>query len=75
MFGSLSLSGLGDPSVLSSGISEAMFTTAEGLCIGIPALVAYNYLTSRAEHFIAEIEAYASRLVSRLRPEQPEGAR
>ena len=75
MFSSLSLSGLGDPNALSLGISEAMLTTAEGLCIGIPALVAYNYLNSRAEHYIAEIEAYASRLVARLRPEHAEQAR
>jgi hypothetical protein len=47
MFSSVSLQGLGDPQVLSHGISEAMLATAEGLCIGIPALVAYNYFTSR----------------------------
>jgi biopolymer transport protein ExbB len=73
MFGAVSLSGLGDPQILSRGISEAMLATAEGLCIGIPALVAFNYLTSRAEQLIAEIEAQASRMVARLRP-QPEQA-
>lgn len=75
MFSSLGMSGLGDPNALSVGISEAMLTTAEGLCIGIPALVAHNVLNSRSEHYIAEIEAYASRLVARLRPAQPEQAR
>lgn len=70
MFSSVSLQGLGDPQVLSRGISEAMLATAEGLCIGIPALVAYNYFTSQAERLIAEIEAHASRLVSRLRPQR-----
>lgn len=73
MFGAVSLAGLGDPQILSRGISEAMLATAEGLCIGIPALVAFNYLTSRAERLIAEIEAQAGRMVSRLRP-QPEQA-
>jgi biopolymer transport protein ExbB len=72
MFSSVSLQGLGDPQVLSHGISEAMLATAEGLCIGIPALVAYNYFTSQAERLIAEIEAHASRLVSRLRPQRAE---
>ena len=75
MFSSVSLSGLGDPQVLSSGISVAMLTTAEGLCIGIPTLVAYNYLSSRSEILIADIEACASRLVARLRPMKPEQAR
>jgi biopolymer transport protein ExbB len=69
MFGAVSLSGLGDPQILSRGISEAMLATAEGLCIGIPALVAFNYLTSRSEQLIAEIEAQAGRMVSRLRPQ------
>jgi biopolymer transport protein ExbB len=68
VFASISLAGLGDPQALSEGISEAMITTAVGLGIGIPTLVAYNYLTARSEVLIAEIEAYASRLVSRLRP-------
>ncbi len=74
MFGATSLAGLGDARTLSEGISEAMFATAEGLCIGIPALVAFNYLGARAERYILEIEAYASRLVARLRPEQQRGA-
>ena len=74
MFSSVSLSGLGDPQVLSKGIAQAMLTTAEGLSIGIPALVAYNYLTSRAEHLVAEIEACAGRMVARLRPPQPKEA-
>jgi biopolymer transport protein ExbB len=74
MFSSVSLSGLGDPQVLSDGISQAMLTTAEGLCIGIPALVAYNFLSSRAEQLVAEVEAIASRLVARLRPALPKEA-
>lgn len=74
MFSSVALSGLGDPQVLSRGIAQAMLTTAEGLCIGIPALVAYNYLSSRAELLIAEIEACAGRMVARLRPAQAKEA-
>jgi biopolymer transport protein ExbB len=67
VFASISISGLGDPQALSEGISEAMITTAVGLAIGIPTLVAYNFLTARAEGLVTEIEAYASRLVARLR--------
>jgi biopolymer transport protein ExbB len=70
MFSSVSLAGLGDPQILSRGISEAMLTTAEGLSIGIPALIAYNYLSSRADRLIIEIEGQASRMLTRLRPEQ-----
>ena len=51
---------LADPQILSRGTSEAMLATAEGLCIGIPALVAYNYFTAQSERMIAEIETHAS---------------
>jgi biopolymer transport protein ExbB len=67
VFGSISAQGLGDPHVLSAGIAEAMITTAVGLGIGIPALVAFNLLSARAEAWIVEIENQASLLVSRLR--------
>lgn len=68
VFASISIQGLGDPQVLSEGISEAMITTAVGLAIGIPTLVAYNLLAARSEAYIVEIESQASRLLSRLRP-------
>ena len=68
MFGAISLSGLGDPNALSGGISEAMATTAVGLAIGIPTLIAHNLLAAKAEALITEIEAHASQLVARLRP-------
>jgi biopolymer transport protein ExbB len=67
MFASISLSGLGDPNALSAGISEAMATTAIGLGIGIPTLVAYNLLAAKAEALVTDIEAQASDLVARLR--------
>lgn len=68
MFASISLSGLGDPNALSDGISEAMATTAIGLAIGIPTLVAHNLLAAKSESLITEIEAHASHLVAHLRP-------
>jgi biopolymer transport protein ExbB len=74
MFSATALAGLGDARILSQGISEAMFATAEGLLIGIPALFAYNYLSARSERHILEIESYASRLVARLRPQDAERA-
>lgn len=67
VFASISLSGIGDPQVLSEGISEALITTAVGLAIGIPALIAYNLLLAKSEGLVTEIEAYASHLISCLR--------
>lgn len=67
IFASLSSTGISNPEALSGGISEAMVTTAAGLFIGIPALVAYNWLNSRADGLIFELETYASRLLDSLR--------
>jgi len=72
MFAATSLAGLGDARTLSEGISQAMFATAEGLCVGIPALFAHNYLAARSDRYMLEIESYASRLVARLRPRTEE---
>jgi biopolymer transport protein ExbB len=67
VFGTISLAGLGNPETLSSGISEAMVTTAAGLIIGIPALVAHNWLSGRADRIIFELEYYASKVLDTLR--------
>jgi len=67
VFATISEAGLSTPETLSSGISEAMVTTAAGLIIGIPALVAYNWLNGRADRIIFELEFYASKVLDTLR--------
>jgi len=72
VFATISLAGLGNPETLSSGISEAMITTAAGLIIGIPALVAYNWLNGRADRIIFDLEYYSSKILDTLRRRQIE---
>lgn len=67
VFNVISRQGLGQANVLSGGISEALITTVTGLSIGIPALIAYNYFTSRAEGLILDIEKYTASLLHRIR--------
>jgi biopolymer transport protein ExbB len=67
VFSGISAVGLQDPEVLSGGISEAMVTTAAGLIIGIPSLVAYHWLQGRADAVIFELERYASQVLGTLR--------
>lgn len=43
--------------VLSSGIYQALVTTVAGLIVGIIALFAYNYLVSRLNHIMNDLEA------------------
>jgi biopolymer transport protein ExbB len=45
-----------DISMLSSGIYQAMVTTVGGLIVGIIALFAYNYLVSKVDGVVNEIE-------------------
>lgn len=44
------------PKLLSSGIYEAMVTTAAGLAIGIMAYLGYNYLVSQVQKVIHKME-------------------
>lgn len=47
---------------LASGISIAMYTTAFGLIVAIPALLAHMYLSNLANSLIDDIEHYATSL-------------
>ena len=67
IFNVISQMGVGQAAALSSGISEALITTIVGLAIGIPAVVAYNYFTNRAENLILDIEKHTSEVMSKLR--------
>jgi len=58
--------GVGEASILSGGISEALITTIVGLFIAIPALVAHSYFSKRVDELVLEIERYANMLVHKL---------
>jgi biopolymer transport protein ExbB len=58
--------GVGQAKALSGGISEALVTTATGLLIGIPALIAYNFFNHRAEAFVLDMEKYVILLLNKL---------
>ena len=50
--------GLGKPELLAEGIYQALTTTAAGLAIAIPALVAHHYLKGRIERFSRRVEGF-----------------
>lgn len=63
-FGILSsMEGVGDPSLLAGGISEALLTTAAGLLVAIPAIIFYNHMVSKVNHMIIHLENRVSDLV------------
>lgn len=55
-----------NPSDLAEGISNALLTTAFGLTVAIPILVVYNYLVSRVDNLVVEMEISSSELVELL---------
>jgi biopolymer transport protein ExbB len=48
--------GLGRPELLAAGISQALVTTAAGLCVAIPAQSAYFWFRARVERFARRTE-------------------
>lgn len=55
-----------NPGDLAGGIWEALITTVAGLSIAIPTYVAYNYLVSRVDNFVLDMEKSATELVNLL---------
>lgn len=54
------------PGDLAGGIWEALLTTVAGLIVAIPAFISYNYLVSRVNQIILEMERAATELVNFL---------
>ncbi|RME81717.1 MAG: MotA/TolQ/ExbB proton channel family protein [Zetaproteobacteria bacterium] len=69
VFQNISLVGVGKADVLAGGISKALNTTAAGLVVAIPSLVAYRFFEGRLDAYAAELESAAVRIVELLRGE------
>ena len=65
--------GLVNPSDLAEGIGNALITTAAGLVVAIPALVVYNYLVTRVDNLVVEMEISSAEVVDLLARHQDEG--
>jgi len=67
VFTAITASGVGDPTVLSGGISEALITTAAGLSVGIPCLMLYRYFRSRIGELTVILEENALGLMDAVK--------
>jgi len=65
-FNAITAGGMGDPRLLSGGIAQALVTTAAGLMVAIPSLIAYRYLRGRVDRIVIEIEKDAIQLADAL---------
>jgi len=59
VFSAITVFGVGDPTVLAGGISEALITTATGLSVGIPSLMFYRYFRGRVNGLTVDMEEQA----------------
>ena len=73
MFSGIGTHGIGDPSIVASGIAQALVTTAAGLTVAIPSLMFYRYLRGRVEALLLDMEQEAVRLVEILHGERERG--
>jgi len=71
-FSEMRISGMVDISATRIGeaLEYALVTTAAGLVVAIPSVIAYNYIVSRIEGFVLEIQATSSEIVDLLMERQ-----
>jgi biopolymer transport protein ExbB len=72
-FTAITTEGVGNPTVLAGGISEALITTAAGLTVAIPSLIAYRYLRGRVAALVVQIEKESMRFIEVLLHQQRTG--
>lgn len=63
VFAVITTLGVGDPSVLAEGISQALITTAAGLTVAIPSLMFHRYFRGRVDELIVCMEQEAIKMV------------
>lgn len=63
IFGSQAPTGGSDPLQLAHGISIALYNTAFGILVAIPALLFWRYFRSRVDGFVIDMEQQAIKLV------------
>jgi len=62
-FTGMAATGSGGLAAVSAGIAEALITTATGLAVAIPAVMAFNYFTGQLERFQIEMTNSSAELI------------
>jgi len=70
IFGSQSPTGGTNPQQLAHGISIALYNTAFGIAIAIPALIFYRHFRAKVDGFVVEMEQLAAKLVDLVHGER-----
>ncbi|PLY15960.1 MAG: biopolymer transporter ExbB [Sedimenticola sp.] len=70
VFAAITTAGVGNPTVLAGGISEALITTAAGLSVAIPSLMFHRYFTARVDQLVVKMEEEALKMVEVMKGER-----
>ncbi|OVE78195.1 hypothetical protein BVX98_01005 [bacterium F11] len=62
-FHNLAETGAAGPNVVASGVASALWTTAAGLVVAIPAVVAYNIFRNKAKRIMTDMEVVSRELI------------
>ena len=63
IFGSQSPTGAANPAALAHGISVALYNSAFGIIVAVPALMFYRFFRGKVDGFLVEMEQQAVKLV------------
>ncbi|MCP4643813.1 MAG: MotA/TolQ/ExbB proton channel family protein [bacterium] len=66
VFDAITAQGLGNPQVLSGGISKALVTTVAGLCVAIPTLACHAWFCRRVDDLAVEMQDRGTGFIAKL---------
>jgi len=72
VFSDIAVGGMGDPSILSGGISEALICTASGLTVAIPSLFFHRYFERLVDDHVLHMEEESLRLIDIMHGDREE---
>lgn len=73
VFSAITAHGVGDPTILAGGISEALITTAAGISVAIPSLMFYRHLRGKVDLLVLKMEEESLKLVEVIHGERVAG--
>jgi biopolymer transport protein ExbB len=73
VFSGIAVGGMGDPAILSGGISEALICTASGLTVAIPSLFFHRYFERLVDDHVVRMEEESLRLIDIIQGDREVG--
>ena len=64
VFAAIVSHGVGDPTILAGGISEALITTAAGLTVAIPCVIFHRYFDRLVDEYVLNMEEESLKLIA-----------